>query len=714
MSHTRQCRGCGADVPTNAPFGHCPKCLLELGFASTTEVLEALPAGTAGRGRVFGDYELLDQIGRGGMGVIYKARQRSLNRLVALKMVNTGEFASPELVHRFHLEAEAAANLHHPNIVPIYETGEHQGQHFFSMELIDGAGLDRYFTREGFCFGENGERSTTPRARQEQIARMMAKVVRAVGYAHQHGVLHRDIKPSNILLDPHGEPHLTDFGLAKVIAHTGSGLTASGAIIGTPSYMAPEQAAGHAKHLTTAADIYSLGAVLYAMLTGHPPFRADTPVQTLKQVVEQEPKPPTTFGMSIDYDLANICMKCLEKEPQRRYSTATALAEDLERWLRREPIEARPVRTPERLWRWCRRNPKVAALGASVVLLLLAISIGFSVAFFRIKRLNEAVQVKNRAVEDSNRQLGQEVLNSLNKVHADTNTTFYNITAEVRWALTGVRPAKTAAGVLLRLTAVEYVYEHPTKALKIFSPVLRTLEEDLGKLLKRPVLIDLRMFHSYELAYKALESESNTFGRVGPSSYSHLSDRGIKLLAMQDHKQPLTLALFTRTNSAIARVLEARPNTTLAELLANQSIAFGNSNSTTGNYLAKWFLVTNGIFATNLSRYVYSRNLPDVIDSVRSGRFEVGTGNRDVVDDYADLKVFAKLEVSNLGLCWVAGRELEERFTQNLRDCFLQLRDPVVFTNLESELIGFKMLQAPALQQLREIMRGAAAFDKKD
>ena len=709
MPAMRQCRGCGTDVPANAPFGHCPKCLLELGFGPVPEDLSALSAAAPKEGRTFGEYELLEPIGRGGMGVIYKARQRSLNRLVALKMVNTGEFASPEMVQRFHLEAEAAANLHHPNIVPIYETGEHQGQHFFSMELIDGTGLDRHFTGEGFCFGENGERKTSPRPRQEQIARIMAKVARAVDYAHQHGVLHRDIKPGNIILDRHEEPHLTDFGVAKVIGHTGSGLTASGVVIGTPSYMAPEQAAGHAKRLTTAADIYSLGAVLYAMLTGHPPFRADTPVQTLKQVVEQEPKPPTTFSMGIDHDLANICMKCLEKEPQRRYSTAAALAEDLERWLRKEPIEARPVRTPERLWRWCRRNPKVAALGASVAVLLLAISVGSTVALLRIKGLNATLQ-------SNDRELAREVLNNLTKVFSDPNTTNYLITAEARWALTSGKRTRRTSGVPLRLIHVEYVYSHPTKVLEILSPIIGTIEENLSKNLKRPVLIDLKIFRSYDLAFDALESDAMAFGRIGPASYVQLLDRGkgVRLLAMQDHKKPLTLALFTRTNSALGRVLEERPQITLGELLANCSLALGDRNSTTGNYFPRQFLATNGIYATSLSRYTNANSVSHVIDLIREGHYDVGAGNRDVVDDEPDLKVISAFEVPDLGRCWVAGKGLDSILFTNLQQFLLPLQDKAILGRLESEVSGFKMLTNPALQQLREIMRGAAAFDTRE
>ena len=694
----------------NAPFGHCPKCLLELGFGPDREEPEVLSQPRPGRERGFADYELLEQIGRGGMGVIYKARQRALNRLVALKMISAGEFASPMLIQRFHLEAEAAANLHHPNIVPIYETGEHEGQHFFSMELIDGAGLDRYITTAGFWFEQTpGKDKTSLRARHEQIARIMAKVARAVDYAHQHGVLHRDIKPSNVVVDRQGEPHLTDFGVAKVIGHAGSSLTASGMIMGTPSYMAPEQAAGQGKRVTTAADIYSLGAILYAMLTGQPPFRAETPVQTLKQVVEQEPKHPTTFSEGVDRDLANICMKCLEKEPQGRYRSAAALADDLERWLRKEPIHARPVKTVERVWRWCRRNPKVAALVGSIAAMLVVVSIISTLVAIHIQRLNDSIQ-------NSNLRLRDEVLENLVKLYSDPNTTSYTIKAEVRHALVGRSRVPDVAGKPLELTFVDYVYGHPTNILNIFAPILEALEWDLARRLQQPVLIHLRMLQSYDLGYDDLETDKKTFGRVGPSSLSQLLDKGtgVELVAMQDQKRPLTLALFTRTNSALAHAKQQQPDLSLVSLFANRSMAFGNSNSTTGNFVPRWFLADNGVFATNLSRYLNLKNPAEVIDAVRSNRFDVGAVNWEILRDKPDLLVVAQFEVADLGRCWVAGRGLDRQIFTAVRESLLGMTNPAIIGKIESELDGFKVVDEEALARLREIMRGAGAFDSRN
>jgi eukaryotic-like serine/threonine-protein kinase len=274
----------------------------------------------------FGEYELVAEIARGGMGVVYKARHRSLNRVVALKMILSGQFASADDVRRFHQEAESAANLDHPGIVPIFDVGEHDGRHYFSMKYIEGGSL--------------AQKLPEMRKDTRRIVRLIADVARAIHHAHQRGILHRDLKPANILLDEEDRPLVSDLGLAKQITSE-SDLTHTGAVVGTPSYMPPEQAAAK-KEITTAADIYSIGAILYEALTGRPPHKGDSPVETMMQVLDAEVIRPREHDSGIDRTLELICLKCLAKDPDRRYSSAAALAEDLMNWIEGDPVSVRP------------------------------------------------------------------------------------------------------------------------------------------------------------------------------------------------------------------------------------------------------------------------------------------------------------------------------------------------------------------------------------
>src|SRR5881296_1125485 len=355
------CRKCGAAIPPNSPQQSCGACLLETGLGSVEPEGEInVDLGSSPMLMDFGDYELLEQIGRGGQGVVFRARQKSLNRIVALKVIGLGHWATEAHLKRFRLEAEAAARLEHPGIVPIHEVGERDGSCYFSMKFVEGGQLDEVIRR-------------TPMSIR-QAAELIAKVARTVHYAHEHGILHRDIKPGNVLLDAKGEPHLTDFGLARLV-ESESTVTRTMEVLGTPSYMAPEQAIGNNARVGRATDVYGLGAVFYQLLTGHPPFAGGTTIETGRLVLDTEPRQPRLWNPKVDRDISTICLKCLEKDPQRRYSSALALAEDLEHWLRHEPIQARRTGVLGRGKKWLQRNPTAAAVVTLSLALIAAVGI---------------------------------------------------------------------------------------------------------------------------------------------------------------------------------------------------------------------------------------------------------------------------------------------------------------------------------------------------
>jgi len=371
----RSCPKCGAEIPGDAPEGGCPGCLLESGLrlleaeAETSNAQRPTPnvefrekaraSKSTHMATDLGDYELLEEVGRGGQGVVFRARQKSLNRTVALKVISLGQWASKAHLKRFRREAEAAANLDHPCIVPIYEVGERDGSCYFSMKFVEGGQLDEVVRRKPMS--------------TRQAAELIAKVARTVHYAHEHGIVHRDIKPGNVLLDAEGEPHLTDFGLARLV-ESESTVTRTMEVMGTPSYMAPEQAAGNNAAVSSATDVYGLGAVFYELLTAHPPFAGGTSYQTIRLLLDTEPRPPRLLNPKIDRELSTICLKCLEKDPKRRYASALALAEDLEHWLKHEPICAKRSGFFTQARKWVRRNPTRALLVASLIALAAALA----------------------------------------------------------------------------------------------------------------------------------------------------------------------------------------------------------------------------------------------------------------------------------------------------------------------------------------------------
>ena len=360
MPNDRPCPECGQPLPDDAPDGVCPVCSLQNALQPASATPNAEPAGAdlspspnqppPGL-RCFGDYELLELLARGGMGVVYKALQISLNRTVALKMIQAGVLATPAEVKRFHTEAEAIAHLQHPNIVAVHEIGEHNGQHYFSMDYVTGRTLAD-IVRDG---------PLSPL----RAATYVKTISSAVHYAHQHGIIHRDLKPANVIIDENDQPRITDFGLAKrlddcQLSTTHHQLTLSGQVLGSPNYLPPEQAEPKRGPAGPASDVYALGAILYHLITGRPPFQAESLTTLLRQVIEADSVAPRSLNPSIPPDLETICLKCLEKEPHRRYASAQALADDLDRFLNHQPVLARPINPTGRAWRWCRRQPVTA------------------------------------------------------------------------------------------------------------------------------------------------------------------------------------------------------------------------------------------------------------------------------------------------------------------------------------------------------------------
>ena len=382
--------------------------------SSLTQRIRPVPLSSTDQ--ICGSYLLLHEIGRGGMGVVYRARHLLLDRVVALKLIRTGGLLASGDTRRFQNEAEAASRLDHPNIVPIYEFGEHDGQFYFTMKLVDGTSLADWRPLDAALTSN----PAAARMHHRRIANVMLETARAVHHAHQRGILHRDLKPSNILLDHEAHAFVADFGLARQI-HGDSDITQAGTIVGTPSYMAPEQALpapfdsssskeSHRSFVTTAADVYGLGAVLYFLLTGRPPFRGETPLATLALVRDTEAPSPASLNSAVDGDLNAICRKCLEKEPNRRYESAEALAQDLDRWLRGQPTLARPPRPFERNWRWCRRNQLLTGLLGTIVVL----------SVFGVVSLAVGITAANRARNDAISQR-QAALANLRAVIAEIN-----------------------------------------------------------------------------------------------------------------------------------------------------------------------------------------------------------------------------------------------------------------------------------------------------
>jgi len=661
MTHAL-CPDCGAELLPDAPEGLCKRCLLLAGLACSPEVSETTVGDVAGllatpapalavKFYSFGDYELIEEIARGGMGVVFRARQVSLDRTVALKMILAGRLASPEAVERFRSEARAAANLDHSGIVPIYEIGEHDGLHYFSMKLVEGGSLAREIAREKIPL--------------KRAAQLLARVARAVQHAHEQGVLHRDLKPTNILLDGDREPLLTDFGLAKVFEHENL-LTCSNTILGTPIYMAPEQALGK-RDLTPAADVYSLGVILFELLTRRVPFRGKTPVETLRQVAEDPPLSPHCFNPEIDRDLATICLKCLEKEPQRRYVSAAALADDLERWLRREPVSARRTSPIVRVRRWMERKP---ALTAALALSLLLLTGGP----FLIKKARDARGNKDAFVEAIARSTRQKLADLRDKW--DAGDSFVTIESELRAEAWNARSSSAAPEARSERYIIGiYAHEEPVETAEGFAPLLAYLETTLSDSRSNQVRLDMRIYKDNETARAALVKGDVHVMRMGAGPYAlaRKEHPGLRPLARAKPGDFLAV-IFTRADTGIKCV---------ADLKMGRSFAFGDADSTISGFHTRAALARAGLRARDLT-HAFHRSHDEAIEAVLAGNFDAGVAKLSrfnlIRKEHPDL--IALTNITCISQPWVARNGLPPQIASQFQQAFLTLKDTNVLGQL--------------------------------
>jgi serine/threonine protein kinase/ABC-type phosphate/phosphonate transport system substrate-binding protein len=623
MALIKKCPKCGSEIPPDARRGLCPSCLLGIGNQPPLETPTQAENSAGVQGRRFADYELGEPIGEGGMGVVYKAVQVSLRRSVALKMIRDAKAHSPEARRRFAIEAEAAAKLDHPGIVPIYAVGEHEEQPFLSMRFIAGENLREKIARGELCVGGPNRDQTAAglRSREANVAALVAAVARAIQHAHDHGVLHRDLKPGNIIVDGDGQPHLTDFGLAKILDQAKSdGLTGPDNILGTPAYMSPEQASG--QRVNAASDIYSLGAVFYEMLTGQPAFKGATPLETMRMVAEKDARRPSTLHHRVDRDLETICLKCLEKNPASRYASAGELADDLDRWSRREPINARSVGPALRLTRWVRRNPVGAALIVSLFIGLTAVSM----------LLKQSLDAKREKV-DQVLGVQQSILGEVQRLWDSPKQSYVHIDA-AQLAILADLPAPSSSGAL-RLIFAKRITQSPDKEAIAFAPVLGLIGERITVQLRRPVVFDLRF---YKLSGGAVQwpvaQGEVDFQRMGPVAYLRAEQAGMGLAPVVHEQSSKHGVIFARSDASITNL----------DQVEGRRIAFGHTNSVL-SCVAKLYLITNGLLASRLGFFenIERMDAPrpqeaeadfeyhahkHVIRKVLAGEFDVGVAQR--------------------------------------------------------------------------------------
>lgn len=734
------CCDCGAEIPPDTQGGHCPKCLLSIGLSGAAESPASPEPPPAGEVRSYGDYELLELLGRGGMGVVYKARQKSLNRLVALKLVQHWQDVSPTALMRFRLEAEAAAKLDHPNIVPTYQVGEEDSQPFFSMKLVSGASLAKKFS--DLALGQPPGKGAAPAVRrpvheaQMRIATLVAKVARAVHYAHLHGVIHRDLKPTNILLDVEGEPHLTDFGIAKMLEKD-SGLTRTNDVLGTPSYMAPEQASGQA--ISPAVDVYSLGAILYELLTSRPPFRGETPLETLRKLAQDEPVPPTKVNRDVNVDLACICLKCLEKHPMQRYASALALAHDLERWMRNEPIAARRLGPLGRTMRWTRRNPLAASL-----ILSLCFGLAVSIALLRMviaqkTKTNQVLGEVSKREQENAQLVGLTVAMlraELEGMWLSNERRVLAIRSEQLAVLSGLPFVE----VPKRVPCERYAFglsanESPTSDALRYAPLLSHLETQMSLRRGKPVRFDLHIFKRKEDRNLALVSNGVALARSGLQYTNGLdfARMGNFIFLQLEQEHPELKALVQPVVASRVGTFFTRPGTGINSLadLKGRKVLFGDYAAGI-SFSAVKKLVDVGLAAKDLGDYGFIDSRTEFLEEIQENGLEAVLARRkwldstaDVIEDVLSMKAevgvtsergFLKNQSQGLvqipdsefvrpAAPWVASPTLPADVARDMIAVMTALRDEGFLTQLPESPLGYKVVTEATLEADRKIAR---------
>ena len=738
MKDCNQCPECGAVIPNGQPKGLCSRCALSglLKADDGTEALSSLSsqsvAGEAPRssaervGRAFGDYELLAEIARGGMGVVYKARQKSLNRVVAVKMLLFGANAGADFIKRFRLEASAAAALQHPNIVAIHEVGVHDGDHFLVMDYVEGSNLRR-LARE----------QIVPPKRSAQYLKTIAE---AIHYAHEQGILHRDLKPSNVLIDANDQPRVTDFGLAKVLTSDTQlsldhvQLTQTGHILGSPAYMPPEQASGARSKSSRRSDVYSLGAMLYHLLTGRPPFGGGSISETLKQVETQEPISPRLLNPGVPLDLETLCLKCLEKDPDRRYQTSKELSEELGRFLNGETTHARPVGRPEKLWRWGRRNPLAAAF-VVVVCAALVSSIWLLYLVNREKNkqmeLVEQVKERDRAnIASLKRTLGmiEENLEGIwdNRAKESIELLSEDIAALAQMPQLPV----TNKAALVRWKMGMIAKDSPGGRVRQHAMLLFELEARLSRSLDRQVRVDVKIYKFAEDFIADLHAGKVDFGRMAALPFVRAR-----------RTQPALLPLVVPTPASKIGIFFPRRDAGIQSIpdILGHSVAFGDTNATV-SYCAQILLRKSGITATNLAHYDYLDSTQDfeeevheqgysnavsrigylhshaqVIENVLSGRYDVGVARIKAfqIHEVRGLVAIPGAEFASSLNVWVARPNLDPKFVAAIINAMISLQGHWLET-LPDQSTGYQVVSPDAFAVEEQWLdRIATAFPPK-